>query len=37
MGGSYPDPTVLKVHWDNISYILLFILNKVFNDDSDHK
>ncbi|HFW4212126.1 TPA: hypothetical protein ACIBOM_005317, partial [Salmonella enterica subsp. enterica serovar Reading] len=24
--GFYPDPTALKVHWDNISHILLFML-----------
>ncbi|ULH11547.1 hypothetical protein MF265_01755 [Serratia marcescens] len=34
--GFYPDPTALKVHWDNISYILLFMLNKIFTNDSVH-
>lgn len=35
--GFYPDPTALKVHWDNISHILLFMLNKIFNGSSGHK
>ncbi|WP_181458320.1 MULTISPECIES: hypothetical protein [Lonsdalea] len=35
--GFYPDPTALKVHWDNISHILLFMLNKIFNASSGHK
>lgn len=34
--GFYPDPTALKVHWDNISHILLFMLNKIFSNDSVH-
>ncbi|MEH5526317.1 hypothetical protein PO604_24175 [Raoultella planticola] len=36
-GGFYPDPTALKVHWDNISHILLFMLNKIFVLDSGHE
>ncbi|ELO0596780.1 hypothetical protein QY625_005176 [Salmonella enterica] len=35
--GFYPDPTALKVHWDNISHILLFMLNKIFTTGSGHK
>ncbi|EPW1514252.1 hypothetical protein ACVVJ5_003151 [Salmonella enterica subsp. diarizonae serovar 48:r:z] len=35
--GFYPNPTALKVHWDNISHILLFMLNKIFSGGSGHK